>query len=379
MKRQRYFLTGVLLITAALYGCGKGNVSDVADLDSDTQHALAAIENPFETLGTTDEMTAFDNDPDIVGTDESSTATSLEKPEVEDVDRSVTLRSVDEAATSTDLACASSTDLETYGIRVRWGHFEKPGDGEDSSTSTVMDWSGSLTASSGQLTLIRTILFENNGTSANRDQVQDQTDPTVLSFTSHTTHGYDGLLVRYQHCQPNTTDTLTFAAPNIVPAFSKTWTLAELMKLNEIDEDVDANHDLFLIQSLRRDDQCEKRKGTINGVFFKVNERFGQIKGRVVSSGGDPVGHIKGFYAVKADENGDHKFVAKFIAHDGKFKGILIGTGKDGAFTANIFNRDKVSVGTVTGRYVEGDASHKGVFGAIYELDACPIPATISQ
>ncbi len=369
MKQKTYFMTVALLMIAALYGCGKNIGQDVSALSANNvnpQDASVAIAKPFETLGITDEAVAF-NDADVVG-EENFMARS--KPEEVD-------------ATSSDLVCATSTSLETYFLTMRWGQFGKhkvvEGD-EGRNDLTVMDWSGTITASSGQLTVVKTLLFED------RDRVATSTDPKVVAFTSHTKPGHDGLLVKYQRCMSTVTatstpeDTIVFSAPNLqLAAFSKTWKVAQLVKLNEIDQDVDANHDLFEIQSLKQD-RCEDGQGTINGVVFKTNEIFGQIKGRVVSDAGDPVGHIKGFYSVQANENGEHKVVAKFIRHDGQFKGILIGTGKDGVLSADIFNRDRVKVGTVTGRYVDGDASHKGTFIAIYELEcAVPVEPPVSE
>ncbi len=360
-------MIGALCVTAALYGCGNNPVNGTVN-GIEAVNPADAIDKPFETLGTTDTSVAF-SDADISGTDEDASSPTLGKPEA---DETVHMEAV---GTSTDLVCASSTPLETYGIRVRWGIFERQVKGDVSAT-TSMDWSGSLAVTGGQLSLIRTILFEDQGTSSDRDHVLDPTNATTtISFVSHTKTRHDGLLVKYQRCNANTTDTLTFSAPNLLPApFSKTWGLLDLVKLNEVDKDVDANHDIFQIQSLKRGDQCEAGKGTINGVWFKVTDRFGQIKGRVVSAEGNPVGHIKGFYSVQADENGNHKLVAKFITHEGKFKGILIGTStNDGTFSADAFNGGGVKVGTVTGKYVEGDANHKGTFSAIYELD-CPAP-----
>jgi hypothetical protein len=250
-----------------------------------------------------------------------------------------------------------------------------------------MDWSGSLTASNGRLTLVKTIAFETDG--VNLDSVMlPQSDPKVITFTSHTKERFDGLLVRYQRCITGTTASstdarLTFRAPNLSPAFSRTWNVSDLEKLHETYKDLNVNHDSFQIQSLRRFDNCEHGKGTIHGMWFKTNDRFGQIKGRVVSSEGMPVGHIKGFYSAADPVTGEHKVVAKLIGIHGGFLGILNGTGKDGVFTADILGRDRVKIGTVTGRYEEGggERRHRGVFFATYELRALclvrePAPVT---
>jgi len=407
MKRQTYFLAGALLIAAGLYGCGQNlgqGIDSKSVNDIDAQNPTAALEKPFETLGTTDESVAFD-DSDVVGTEEDSsllskTAAGRTGDSVTPVPTDNLLPVpvpalpvvIDDPPPPPDFDCPR---LETYFLKVRWGQIFRDREEIDRDERAGLDlkwmnWSGSLEASSGHLGLVRTILFENNGHSApGPDLVHDRVNRKVIAFDSYTKPHYDGLLVKYQHCMPviaastvsilpvpdvAATSTITFSAPGLLPRpFLKTWTLAELHKINEVYKDVDANHDSFQIQSFKLDERCEERHGTIHGIWFKVNERFGHIKGRVVSAGGDPVGHIKGFYSVKANEDGEHKIVAKFIGHDGRFKGILIGTGKDGAFKAAIFNRDRVKVGTVTGRYAEGDSRRKGTFSAIYELE-CPAP-----
>ncbi len=362
MKRQIYFLIGAVCFIAVMVGCGQNLGQSVNDIDA--HDPVNAFSNPFETLGTTDESVAF-ADADIAGNDEDAVTLSKATSEI--------VRPV----TTDPPPVPDCQKLDTYFLRMRWGQIYKDrretNSGEiATSTRTWMNWSGSLSASSGHLALVKTLLFEENGEGApGPDVVLDRTDRKVIAFHSYTKPHYDGLLVKYQRCVQDattSTDIITFSAPGLLPEpFSKTFSIAELARLDKVYEDVNANHDAFQIQSLERDARCEDANGMIKGVWFKVNERFGQIKGRIVSAGGDPVGHIKGFFS-KADEAGVHKIAAKFIAHDGKFKGILIGTGKDGAFTADILSRDKVKVGTVTGRYVDGDSRHKGSFSAIYEL-----------
>jgi len=398
MKRQIYFLIGAVWFIAVMVGCGQNLGQSVNDVDA--QDPVNAFSKPFETLGTTDESVAFD-DTDLVGDDED--ALPLSKATAGHTDESTgsispremaPVHVIDPLPIPIDLPqnpdCLQS---ETYFLRMRWGQIYKDRhelDSEDREISDLrwMNWSGSLAASSGNLTLVKTILFERNGKDApGPDSVHERTNRKVIAFDSYTKPHYDGMLVKYQHClrdavTPTDTmpvpidETITFSAPGLLPTpFSKTFSLAELEKLDKIYEDVDTNHDSFQIQSLKRGDRCEDGKGTIKGVWFKNNERFGQIKGRVVSAGGDPVGHIKGFFS-KADEAGVHKIAAKFISHHGKFKGILIGTGKDGSFTADILSKDRVKVGTVTGRYMDSDSRRKGTFSAIYELVCAVHPVT---
>jgi hypothetical protein len=408
MKRQIYFFTGALLFTTAMLGCGQNLGQSVNDIDS--QEPVEALSKPFETLGTTDESVAFD-DIDIAGTEEDGVnlskagdgsalvmATSTGNPILVPVNPVL-------ADPPPDVSCPR---LETYFLKVRWGQiFRNRGEERDEKEEinrAWMNWSGSLTASEGSLTLVKTILFERNGENVPEDMVHPRTNRKVIAFDSYTKPHYDGLIVKYQYCASDnggipvsllpadgiavvptpvlpaddilpvpSPRVITFSAPGLVPEpFSKTWTLAELKRINQFYENVDANHDAFQIVSLMRDERCKDMKGEIHGVWFKVNERFGQIKGRVVSANGDAIGHIKGFYG-KANDAGEQKIVAKFIAHDGTFKGIIIGTGKDGTFSADIFNRERVKVGTITGRYKEGNSRRKGTFSAIFEL-VCEVP-----
>ncbi len=406
MKRQIYFFTGVLLFTTAMLGCGQNLGQSVNDIDS--QDPVEALSKPFETLGTTDESVAFD-DIDIAGMEEDgvilSKAGGGSELAVPISTSDPILVPIDPVLPDPppDVACAR---LETYFLKVRWGQIfrdqdEEKRDEREAVNRAWMNWSGSLTASEGSLTLVKTILFEKNGENVPPDLVHPRTNRKVIAFDSYTKPHYDGLIVKYQYCASDNgkipvlllptngiavvpTDdinpvpsprTITFLASGLVPEpFSKTWTLAELKKINQFYENVNANHDAFQIVSLLRDDRCKDMKGEIHGVWFKVNERFGHIKGRVVSANGDAIGHIKGFYG-KANDAGEHKIVAKFIAHDGRFKGIIIGMGKDGVFSADIFNRERVKVGTITGRYKEGDSRRKGTFSAIFEL-LCVVPVT---
>jgi len=425
MKRQTYFLAGALLIAAGLYGCGQNlgqgiDSKSVSVNDIDAQNPVLALEKPFETLGTTDEFVAFD-DSDVVGTEEDSSL--LSKTAAGRTGDSVTPVPTDnilpvpvpvppvvigdpiiivDPLPHADIDCPR---LETYFLKVRWGQIFRDREEIDRDERAGLDlkwmnWSGSLEASSGHLGLVKTILFEKNGGHApGPDLVHDRVNRKVIAFDSYTKPHYDGLLVKYQHCMrvvdtatdilpmDGTVDaispvsilpvpdeeTITFSAHGLLPRpFSKTWTLRELHKINEVYKDVNANHDSFQIQALRLDDHCPEIHGEIYGLWFKANERFGHIKGRAFSAEGDPVGFIKGFYSVKTNEAGEHKLVAKGIGNDGKFKGILIGTAKDGAFKANIFNLNRVKIGTVTGKYAEGDARRKGTFSAIYALE-CPV------
>ena len=372
MKQQVYFFVGVLMIFAGLYGCSSDEaiqnvLKSVNNINP--QNSGAAIEDPFAILGTENESVAF-GDADISGTEESSVPLT---------------KSGDGITGNTAPLHVAGTSLgdcpkETHFIRMRWGkHFRRLADLTSTGTPVAfMNWSGALTASSGELTLVRTILFESVQTGApSLDLIKPQADPNVISFDSYTKEDYDGLWVKYQRCMPDTatSSTITFSASNLLlNAFSKTWTLAELHKINEVYKDVDENHDSFQIQAVTLEDQCPDKYKMGHGIWFKVNEDFGQIKGRVVKPEGEPAGHIKGFYSLKKDADGKQKFVAKYINHDGKFKGILIGTAKDGDFQADVSNHAKVKIGMVTGKYEEGNTSHKGTFSAIYESIECPVP-----
>jgi len=455
-------MTGVFLIATAFYGCGQnlGQLTDRLSMNNiNPQNPDGAFERPFETLGTTDESAQFDDFDIVAAAEEEKEASSpLGKAELPNtgvivVAQPTTTDPVVPVADPLpvpidpvpvplpvpvdpilpDPPASPCPQLDTYFLRVRWGQLvrdrrpmeEGEQDRPEDVSLTWMDWSGSLEASAGKLTLVKTILFEDNGGEVPQDLVHKQTNRKVIAFDSYTKPHYDGLLVKYQHCAgdhkidppiqllpldtislapmgaivtsdeihpcrqldagvalhdtpscvPPVSDkvTLTFSAKGLMPnRFSKTWHLAELGHLNEIYSDVDANHDLFQIQSLKRDERCESRHGEIHGVWFKTNDRFGEIKGRVVSADGHAVGHIKGFYK-KTDSNTDtYKIVAKFIDHNGKFKGILVGTGEDGKFHADILSRDRAKIGTVDGRYMKGDGRRKGIFNAIYDV-ACPV------
>jgi hypothetical protein len=400
MKRHiKRFAVGFFLIVA-LSGCGE-NIDKLVEALSvngvNPQDPSAALDKPFETLGTTDESTGFgDLDMGLFNEEPSS----LEKANAADplvVINGAQL--MEPTATTTDPDCP---DPEGYFIRVRWGQIDvrdRVATGTDPvATSTPLEWinwSGSLTASHGRLRLVKTIAFEREGDHA--DSIVIEEDPKLIQFVSYTKPHFDGLLVRYQRCGEGTASStdptilpvdpvLTFSA--LGAPFTKEWKVSELAKLHETTPVHNVNHDLFQIQSvIRRLDRCEDGTGTMHGTWFKVNDRFGHIKGRVVSSEGTPVGHIKGFYSAQPDPvTHQFKMVAKLIGIRGGFLGIIQGIGTagengEGEFSADVFNRDREKIGTVVGRYHEGGINdgrrYKGRFLAKYELrQLCPVKGT---
>ncbi|MEK7748015.1 MAG: hypothetical protein AAB300_02955 [Nitrospirota bacterium] len=398
MKRQIKLLGSGFFLVAALSGCGDRLDTAIEALGINgvnPQDPSAAFEKPFETLGTTDEAAGFgDMDMGLLEDEEVILAKASHLAAASDgIIRIATTTPVDPAPV--DPNCL---DRDTVFLKIRWGQLEVRDRVATGTDPLLVDpsriwtnWSGSLTASHGRLTLVRPILFEKNGEEApGPDEIIEERDPKAIEFVSYTKPHFDGLLVKYQHCRlpiATSTDlvatddvadsarTITFTAADA--PFRKVWTVEALKKLHETYPVDNVNKDTFQIAALHRIDLCRYGKGTMYGMWFKVNERFGQIKGRVVSSDGVAVGHIKGFYSV-ADENGVHKMVAKLVGKHGGFLGVVIGKAKDGKFEADIFKsrEDKdggVKTGTISGEYSEGgkatdDRRHKGKFSAVYEL-----------
>jgi len=328
------------IIILILSGCISHPNSSVSESDQADQ----ALSNAFTALGTDDEEVEFG--------DEEIAEVGAEEVAVEDVYAPDDEEEADEPTTP---------DCEVYSLLLRWGQLT--GFNFDSMVG-VTNWSGSITANVGTLAVIRKVAFDPH------DELMTRTDPKLIEFESYTLPHFDGLRIRYEVCDADEAAlaegeqaTITFHAADV--PLTKTYTVGELINLNDLVEDVNANGDRFHALAVQKSDLCQ---GTIQGRWIQRNEQYGMFKGVIVSTNGLPIGHIRGFFG---ERNGEKKLVAKMISRIGRFGGILIGS-YDGSsqFEADIYGRNKNDIGNVDGSFVLADELNAlGTFSANYSLD----------
>lgn len=321
-----------------LSGCISHPNSSVSEADQADQ----ALSDAFTALGIDDEEAAFgDSDVEEVESEEVA---------VEDEYAPGDEEAADEPTTS---------DCEVYSLLIRWGQLT----GFNRDVTGVTNWTGTISANVGTLAVIKKVAFDTN------DFLLARSDPKTIEFESHTAPHFDGLRIRYEVCDADEAElgvdevaTLTFNASNA--PLTKSYTVSELIALNDLVENVNANKDRFHAQSIQKSDSCQ---GTIQGRWIQKNDEYGVFKGIVVASNGIRVGYVRGFFGQR---EGESKLVAKMISHNGRFGGILKGTYENNNFSADIYNRSRNEIGSVDGSFVlPTENGELGTFSANYTLD----------
>jgi hypothetical protein len=269
-----------------------------------------------------------------------------------------------------------------YQFRAIWGHLVW-----DSTENTVTDWTGKLEISHGALVLRRVIRFEDG------DYILPRTDRRVIAWVSHTKSHSDGLAVDLFVPRPrpilDTTivvDTLgdtaivvdtTWPEPEPVkltfttPSYSRTLSLAELMKLDTVVILPDSNEVAFWGMRMFRN-VCPR--GFMAGGWSKMDSAgVGLFRGRWINRFGNLAGFYHGHYGV--NDKGIPVFFGKWIDSTGNFEGFLRGTWgplphRDqvdtlvtrGWFAGHIFDAGGSRIGVLRGKLVEGDSTATGGF-----------------
>lgn len=209
----------------------------------------------------------------------------------------------------------------------------------------AVDWSGSIAVSRGGLIVRRTIGFE-----PATDQILRRTDRMIVAFTSITKPFADGLVLDVVDPDPGAADplTLTYARHD---GTTHTIALADLLG-GPVVRTVDDQGDKVIAMAERRDDTCDHGFG--RGRWHAVQDGRGGLLGVISNADGDPIGHIRGIWGVRA--NGDHDFFGKYIDNDGRFRGVFAGHYAGGEMRGRWIDRSG-EVGRLQGRY---DASSPG-------------------
>lgn len=312
----------------------------------DTQTTADALEQADGGLDTTDEAPVFDDDaafaaeqiePDAVFTDAMAQDPSM-----------------------VAMSMPGST-AEAHDVLLLWGRM--PG---DPLATDGRDWDGTLSLSRGGMLVRRTVAFED------RDQVMPRTAIDSLSFTSHTRPFVDGLALRVAVADPAAgAPVLTYTSASSAATYQ--FDLSQLAAGPIV---VDAGNGFKMIaiaQHAHDTDGC--LGGFMRGRFRALPSAAAQARGVGVYRGivtnrlGEPIGHVRGLYGHKLD--GTPVMFGKFIAHDGRFLGLIAGTYGNGDFLARWKERGDDDHGRVRGKYFDSATVAGGTFVARWAQTQC--------
>lgn len=151
------------------------------------------------------------------------------------------------------------------------------------------------------------------------------------------------------------------------PAFADE---AAFEEAESLDGDVAVDDDMRTLPDVVSD-PCNH--GYLVGRWHRRAPGRGVYIGRVLSSTGARIGHVRGIYGVR--RNGDKVFFGKYIALGGEFRGILAGTYDEGRFAGRWLDRHG-DHGAIGGVYNEGAGPRiAGHFAARWAERTCT-PAT---
>jgi len=259
-----------------------------------------------------------------------------------------------------------------YHFRTIWGHLVY-----DSTENTVTDWTGNLEISRGALVVRRIIRFETG------DYILPRTDRRKIEWVSHTSTHNDGLAVDVFVPRPKPILDTTYVVDSLgdtsmvvdttfppvdpvtltftTPPYSRTFSLAELMKLDTVVDLPDSNQVAFWGMRMYRH-VCPR--GFLAGSWGpRDTAGIGLIQGRWINQLGNVPGFYEGHYGI--DSNGIKLFFGKWIDSTGRFEGFLRGTWGflpphdvadtlviRGWFAGNILDAGRNRVGVLRGKFV---------------------------
>jgi hypothetical protein len=332
----------------------------------------------------------------------------------------------------------SNLAVDWYHFRAQWGHLVP-----DTAESTWTDWSGSLTINRGALVLRRTIKFEDNDSILPRtdrrkiewvsrtrpasdgiavdiflprpqpviDTVTDSAltvDTTLIidslpvidtiwvvdtltndstftlgfHFEYDTTAMYDTTFTPVtvvDTVYPSNDASLVFSTLN----YSRTFSLADLMKLDTIITLADSNEVAFQAMRIYRN-VCPR--GFLAGHWSAIDSTgFGYLNGRWIGKWGIADGYFEGHYGYNDDSV--KVFFGKWIDSVGEFEGFLQGRwgilpnkhGQDeagngtetlvrGWFAGQILDANMTRIGVVRGGFGQCDSLASGFLAGRWKL-----------
>jgi hypothetical protein len=342
------FLVGAMFAAA---GCGDADTPSAPNDDLDTRKQAANLNDPYGGYNFGDEAPGF-GDPGLL----SEFGDDAEYSDPFSNDPTIVTRERDREGRL----------RPRLFLAVAWGNLHR-----DSTITHVTDWTGSLAVEPGAVLLERVIRFED------RDYILPRTERGLLEWVSHTSDGFDGVLVRIVPCPSTTADVqaeidsantiITFATG----PFTAKFTLADLPGLHRIVTLEDGNavaFDAVFVPPF----SCPR--GFLGGAWRHHPDREGgKFFGKYTSETGAHLGFVRGFYGV--NQEGEKVFFGKWIGLSGEFRGILRGTwghfreDEGGYFAGGWIGRDRRVHGDLKGEWRRNDERRAGFFRGVWTMD----------
>lgn len=247
------------------------------------------------------------------------------------------------SADTTDMTAdvASVAGATSYHVALIWGHLPPAQDATDAdSAPNVMDWNGSVSVDAGAIGLKRTLQFDAH------DSVLPRTDPTTVSFDSHTLPFVDGLYLKVV-IPAGSSPKLHFATATLTTDIDLSQLAADGFGVDRLPDNLNG------LAYAGYTDVPNCARGLMLGRWVKDRAALGRFRGVVIDGDGEALGHVRGIWghAPKHDAN---LFFGKYIDTAGQFRGLLGGTYGDGSFSGVWGTRDPSNVGHLEGVYSDG-------------------------
>lgn len=330
---MRYQLPLALLLAVPAAAC----TSDASSPPDDSVEGVtAAIEMENGGYDTVDEAPAFGDDALFAAADIESDAAVADPLAT---DAAITELSANPAVVARDVV-------------VMWGRM--PAD----PAGAVRDWSGQLRLSRGAMVIRRRIAFE-----LATDRILPRTSRDTIQLESRTSTHADGLVLTVFDPTPADPAALTLTYTSADGAATYALDLASLAAGPAVADAGDGNQ---IVAIGHRRDACDH--GFLRGRWHALSPNAGHYAGLVLTSEGEPAGHLRGIYGQRQD--GTAVFFGKLIGRDGHFRGILRGTYDAGHFEGRWLDRAG-DHGVARGLYRAGDTLRAGQFLGRWAEAAC--------
>jgi hypothetical protein len=234
------------------------------------------------------------------------------------------------------IAMDAQPDAARLRVAIVWGHLPP-----DPTATAVTDWSGTIAVSRGALLVRHTIGFE-----AATDRLLPRPDARTVAFDSKTRPFADGLALAIVDPTP-AAGPLTLKYTPASGATPIVFAVADLLA-GPVSVDVGTSGDRMVAVALRHE-SCEH--GFLRGRWHAFRDGLGGFLGQVADDDGNLVGHVRGFWGVRA--SGEQVFFGKYVGLGGEFRGILAGRYDHGHFVGRWLDQGGEH-GRVEGRYHEG-------------------------
>lgn len=331
---MRHQLPLALLLASSTFAC----VDNAATDTNNAAEVTSALERDSGGLDTTDEAPMF-------GDDTTFQAIALER------DTSVVDTMVSDPSVS---SIEAAPDVVRHRVLIAWGRLPA-----DPNATTGRDWSGSIKVSRGALVVGRTIGFEEA-----TDRLLPRTAADQVEFQSMTRPFADGLVLRVL-TRPDPAQgapLLTYTSADGTHTYD-----LDLAALIEGPVSIDAGDgNRVVAMALRDNDACDH--GFMRGRWVALEPGMGVYRGAIANAEGEVTGHIRGIWGQR--QNGDKVMFGKFIATDGSFRGLLVGTYEDGHYRARWITRAG-DHGLAGGVYFDAPNLRGGMFAGRWAETSC--------